>query len=389
MAHLVRASLPILLLGSLARAGIGLPDLVPDIDRQFHYPFVERNQSVSSSDVAEGCAGGTTGRDLLRFTLSTTNAGTADLVLGDPGCPDCTLFPGPTCENPLYECSPVEGHGHGHFSQYALYEIIPAPGADAVVTGHKQGFCLEDTICGTQTYTCEYQGLTVGCRDVYPFILGCQYVDVTGIPGGRYLLRTTVNYAGLLEESDYDNNVDEVPVEVCEGIAGPKAKLKRKKRSPDTLVWRIKGKASARVGLVDPDPHRNGARLRLEGDGEPLVDVVIPGQPGNGHCGPKDGWKRNRGTFTYVNESGYLDRDCTVPSGGLRSLKVKVKAKGNPPSAWKVRYKIAGALATNVDPARLRTTLVLGAETGSCWTGASDCDGRQCTGDSAGGAFVD
>lgn len=369
--------------------GAGLPDLVPTIDFRFGAPTVRRHQRVPASDLAEGCAGGPTDRTLLRFSLTTENVGTADLVLGDPGCPDCELLPGPTCENPLYECSAVGGHGHGHFSQYALYEVLPEPDGEVVAVGRKQGFCLEDTLCDVRTYDCEYQGLAVGCQDLYPSILGCQYVDVTDLPGGRYVLRATVNYARLLPESDYDNNVDETTVDVCEAIPGPGASLKRTSKRPELLKWRMKGTAIVRAGLVEPDPHRDGARLRVETDSDPLVDLVIPGRPGSGHCGPKDGWKRRRGTFTYTNQSGFLDRDCTAPAEGLRKLKVTVKPKGDPPTAWKLKYRAKGRTLFPADPARLRTTLVLGADTGPCWTGASDCDGVRCTGDSASGAFVD
>jgi len=367
--------------------GVGLPDLVPSLD--FSPPVVVRHANVPPSDFAEGCAGGVLDRTLLRFTLGTENAGTADLVLGDPGCPDCTLEPGPTCTNPLYECSPVEGHGHGHFSQYALYEVLPTPDSAAVAVGRKQGFCLEDTVCDVRTYNCDYQGLAVGCRDVYFWFLGCQYVDVTDLPGGRYVLRATVNYAQILPESDYDNNVAETAVDVCEAIPGPKASWKRKVKTPELMKWKLSGKTVVQPGLVEPDPHRDGARLRIETDGDPLVDLVIPGRPGSGHCGPKDGWKRRRRTFTYTNRSGFLDRDCSVSAAGLRKLKVSVKPKGDPPRAWKLKYKAAGKTPFPNEPTRLRTTLVTGADTGSCWTGVSDCDGTRCTGGSAAGAFVD
>jgi hypothetical protein len=368
----------------------GLPDLVPLLD--LDAPVVQRHQSVDPRDLAEGCAGGLTDRTLLRFTLGTENDGTGDLVLGNPGCPDCMLEPGPTCTNPLFECSPVEGHDHAHFSQYALYEVLPTRDASAVAVGHKQGFCLEDT-CEPQYYTCDYQGLTVGCQDVYPWSIGCQYVDVTDLPGGRYVLRATVNYAHILPELNYDNNVAETVVDVCEGVPGVRGTLRRKKNAPNVLKWKLKSARRLTVapGLVDPDPRRDGARVQIETDGAPLLDVVIPGRPGTGHCGPKDGWKKEHATYTYVNTSGYLDRGCTVPAGGLRGLKVSVRhrtPKSGPP-VWKLRYKLIGKTPFPDDPRRLRTTVVLGADTGPCWTGASTCGGGSCESDSASLAFVD
>ena len=78
-----------------------------------------------------------------------------------------------------------------------------------------------------------------------------------------------------------------------------------------------------------------------------------------------------------------------MPAAGLRKLKVSIKAKGDPPRAWKLKYKAAGKTPVPTEPTRLRTTLVAGADTGPCWTGATDCDGARCTGDSPGGAFID
>jgi len=62
-----------------------LPDLNAIIDQSDRPVEVIRNKSVDPADVAEGCAGGLSGRTLLSFTLATENVGTADLVMGNPG----------------------------------------------------------------------------------------------------------------------------------------------------------------------------------------------------------------------------------------------------------------------------------------------------------------
>jgi hypothetical protein len=339
----------------------------------------------------------------VHFALSTYNVGTADLVLGDPGCPDCEEHPGPTCTNELFECSPLAGHGHPHFTKYAIYEILPAPDAPAAAAGHKQSFCLEDTICPDRpkVYDCFNQGLQLGCQDLYPpFALGCQYVDVTDLPGGRYLLRTTVNYAHLLEESNYDNNVDQEPVDVCEGIAHLRVRFRAHRKEPETFRWKITNRAVARAPLVEVDPFKDGAWVHITDlggagteDDRTLVDVEIPGRPGAGHCGPHDGWKHvpDSSIPVYSNESGFVDRDCSVSADGLRRFAgaVRTRQSGGAPSG-KVTYRIAGS-ATGPPPAgSLRVEVGLGTETGPCWTAAARCDGkRKCVGDSAGGAFVD
>jgi hypothetical protein len=387
----------------VAHAGdAGLTDLRALIDDEFAAATatqVERDATVHPEDVAEGCAGGVNGRTLVHFTLSTFNEGTADLVLGDPGCPDCELQPGPTCENPLFECSPLEGHGHPHFSRYALYELLPRPDASAAATGHKQGFCLEDSVCENRVYNCFNQGLSLGCKDVYPgIVLGCQYVDATELPGGRYLLRATVNYERILEESNYDNNTDQRPVDVCEGITGPKVRVRVSKKSPGEWRWKMVARSEAQVPLADADPFKDGAWVRITDlagrgvdDDRRLVDVEIPGRPGSGHCGPKDGWKRN-GTAApfYVNESGFVDAGCTVPSDGLRRVSgsVRTRERAGVASA-KVVYRMAGVSPAPVPSARLRVEVGLGVETGPCWTGTATCTDTKCAGDSAAGAFVD
>lgn len=382
---------------------VALPDLVAVIDDKFA-PTVERAATVHPGDVAEGCAGAVTGRTVVHFALSSFNEGAVDLVLGDPGCPDCQEFPGPTCTNELFECSPLEGHGHPHFTKYALYEIVASADAPAAAAGHKQSFCIEDTLCPegkTKVFNCLNQGLQVGCQDLYPpYALGCQYVDVTDLPGGRYLLRTTINFEGLLPESRLDNNVDQKPVDVCEGIDGPRVRFRTRKSSPEVWRWKILGKSEARVPITDVDPFKDGAWIRItelaengELDDRVLVDVELPGRPGSGHCGPEDGWKRdgNSPAPHYVNGSGFVDRDCTVPSDGLRTFRGSVarRERNGVPYA-KVRYSIAGTSAAPPPTGRVRVEVGLGIETGPCWTAATVCDGtKRCTGESAAGAFVD
>ena len=155
--------------------------------------------------MVEGCVGGTGKRLLLRFDVATPNIGTADLILGRPE------------DHPEYfEYSPC--HGHYHFSGYARYELLTTVGAN-VVTGRKQAFCLEDVApylanAGPAKFTCSYQGISVGWQDIYGSYLDCQWLDVTGVPAGNYLLRVTINPDGILTESDYSNNAATVPVTI-------------------------------------------------------------------------------------------------------------------------------------------------------------------------------
>src|SRR5262249_31641191 len=80
-----------------------------------------------------------------------------------------------------------------------------------------------DNICATPFYTCDFQGITAGCADVYSFDLGCQYLDVTGVPDGNYTLRVTVDPFGRIPELDETNNVATLAVtlgsgDTCAGV---------------------------------------------------------------------------------------------------------------------------------------------------------------------------
>jgi hypothetical protein len=160
-----------------------------------------------SCAIEEGCVAAAGRRRLLRFATMTPNVGEADLVLGRPeGTPG---FEYAAC------------HGHYHFEGYALYELVDRDGA-IVATGHKQAFCLLDSapvdIPGAPTaprFHCEFQGIQRGWADMYAAALDCQWVDITDVSDGEYLLRISINPERLIAESNFDNNTVEIPVTVA------------------------------------------------------------------------------------------------------------------------------------------------------------------------------
>ena len=120
--------------------------------------------------------------------------------------------------------------------------------------------------------------------------------------------------------------------------------------------------------LLDKLNRAMDVTARIEVDGTTLVDVVVPGRPGSGHCGPKDGWRKDpeTGSPVYVNESGFLDRDCTVPADGLKRLRVGVKPVTKDGVAMaKVKFSASGRTAAATPIARVRATAGLGAEPGA------------------------
>ena len=179
--------------------------------------IVDRTFSATHCAFIEGAVGGTGVRRLLRFDTVVVNLGEEDLVLGDPADPEP---PFTTADFVLSPC-----HGHYHFEGWASYELRDAGGALAAV-GHKQAFCLLDTIpyvAGPpEGFSCDFQGISSGWGDIYVKELDGQWVDITGVPEGDYDLVVTVNTGGkILEATDAHPNRVTVPVHVPDPAQPP------------------------------------------------------------------------------------------------------------------------------------------------------------------------
>ena len=101
-------------------------------------------------------------------------------------------------------------HYHYHsMNEFVHYDLLNARTYEKVAEGHKASFCLEDTICigRYRRYSCGIrQGIAYNCADSYPGNLDCQWIDVTGVPNGNYILQLELNPQHLVFESDYKNN---------------------------------------------------------------------------------------------------------------------------------------------------------------------------------------
>jgi len=49
-------------------------------------------------------------------------------------------------------------------------------------------------------------GVSVGWADVYPWYLSDQYIEISGVPDGIYVLETTANPNRTVHETNYDDN---------------------------------------------------------------------------------------------------------------------------------------------------------------------------------------
>ena len=187
------------------------PDLAVDGQgAQQSVQISDEDFSATDCDYLEGCVRGTGTRRLLRFDGAIENLGGGDLVLGAPA------------NNPLFTYDSC--HGHFHLKDIMKNELLSADTKQPVVVGsssivsYKEGFCMEDVqqVAGNQSgkFSCTNQGITSGWEDVYDASLDCQWLDITDVQAGNYILRITVNPDGTFFESDTSNNSVEIPVTI-------------------------------------------------------------------------------------------------------------------------------------------------------------------------------
>ena len=209
----------------------------PDLGAAIKQTKIDR-QTFSSTDCAvvegEVPAGR---RTLLRFTSDTPNFGPGALIVGKPS------------DHPeWFAYAPC--HGHYHFIDYAAYRLWTPVGysawldlkrtnpnalsadllqahpdiASQFVAGHKQGFCVIDVVkvgaAGNsrdpRTYADCFgvQGIGVGWADEYAFYLDGQWIDITDVASGSYVLEVETNAGRLYTETNYANNTAAVQVKV-------------------------------------------------------------------------------------------------------------------------------------------------------------------------------
>lgn len=187
--------------------GRGLPDLVPDPNYVQASTYVQRAHLYSLRCAAEEkCLASTAYapeatdydvRVLLRFPQRVKNQGTADFL---PNRPRHT-----------WEWHSCHQHYHS-MDEFSHYDLLDAATGMKVAEGHKASFCLEDSTCdfgNLKRYACtsHTQGLSPGCYDTYNADIDCQWIDITDVQPGNYILKVHVNPKYIVLESDFTNNV--------------------------------------------------------------------------------------------------------------------------------------------------------------------------------------
>ncbi|KYM87355.1 Lysyl oxidase like protein 3 [Atta colombica] len=135
-------------------------------------------------------------RRLLRFTARILNAGTADFR--------------PSVPKHLWEWHMCHMHYHS-MEVFATFDVIDSSG-NKVAEGHKASFCLEDNQCMPDVqprYKCANygdQGISINCSDIYKHNIDCQWVDISELEPGHYILKVAVNPEFKVGEMSFDNN---------------------------------------------------------------------------------------------------------------------------------------------------------------------------------------
>lgn len=175
------------------------PDLTVDPQRFVaQMEIVDRlfDRTADACAFDEGVIGAAGYRRLLRFDTVIMNAGDGDLVIGDrsdPNNPYASYFVFSAC------------HGHYHIRDFSMYQLLRLDGTIAA-EGHKQGFCLTDSFKYGENksngYDCHIQGITSGWGDWYYKQLVGQWIDITGVPEGDYVVRVDINVGAIFDEGE-------------------------------------------------------------------------------------------------------------------------------------------------------------------------------------------
>lgn len=127
-----------------------------------------------------------------------------------------------------------DGHNHWHVRDLESFTLERLTDKKEVGTGAKHGFCFFDNhrygsaqgpvynSCGSSGDLAVTMGLSTGWGDIYPSTLPDQYIDITGLPTGRYRLTAAADAVdgdtdGWFVEANEDNNSTWVDLQIRKG----------------------------------------------------------------------------------------------------------------------------------------------------------------------------
>jgi len=183
----------------------GKPDLVVDPSRFVSsMQIVDRTFSEGNCAIEASLVGGAGTRRLIRFDTVLMNSGNGDLVAGDRSDSNNAYAE-------KFEVAPC--HSHYQIRGFSNYELLNTE-RTVVVAGHKQGASLGDSFKfdggDSNNYNPGLQGITSGWAAWYYRKQAGQWIDITGVPEGDYIVRVTVNADGTFDEGQnrYTNSVE-------------------------------------------------------------------------------------------------------------------------------------------------------------------------------------
>ena len=179
------------------------------------------------------------GRRLLRYTAEIVNVG-AGPVEGRGTRPD-TSTPTMSVVQRIYDDAggftdvpsstymfwAGDGHNHWHLFDMEGGVLTPFSNGHQVGTSAKEGFHFADgsafdvslpnapqakqyLACGGKSCNIDAlsvkEGISVGWGDIYASGIMFQWIDITGVANGKYVLTVTADPHGYFEESDTTNN---------------------------------------------------------------------------------------------------------------------------------------------------------------------------------------
>jgi glucose/arabinose dehydrogenase len=259
-----------------------------------------------------------------------TDTMVADQVIDRDGAPKEVV---PGVGRVRYTVSP--DHRHWHLLGFDRYELRRAGQDTAAVRDRKSGFCLGDRYatagrrrsaaspepvftsrCGLDAPELlgVREGISVGYGDNYQANLEGQYLPLTGLRAGRYVLVHTVNADGGLRELDYANNSASLLLELRWRQGAPQVRVL--KSCPDTGRCDARPAARPTVRTV-----ASGLEIPWEIAFLPNRSALVTERPGRVRLLRRDGTLR-RDPVARVRVSA-------VGEGGLLGLAVDPRFRRN------------------------------------------------------------
>jgi len=183
----------------------GKPDLT--IDPQ---TFVARMEIVdhlfdeTGCEVKDGAVHASGNRRIVRFETVILNSGDGDLVVGDRNDPNNQYAQS-------FAIAPCGGDSY--IKDFSRYELLSLD-RTVVLAEQKSGVYMQDSfkVNGgkSKSFDSASQGITSGWADSYNKQLTGQWIDITGVPEGDYIVRATINISNTFDEGTnrYTNAVE-------------------------------------------------------------------------------------------------------------------------------------------------------------------------------------